>query len=239
MSPLRASSPPRVEIFSRHAFFSTVSAHKKRPAHFTREKCFQNLLATTDFSKAHLHILFDLARGPREKHFLHRETRFPIVEFAGGTESASFLFLLDYVTKLSLDPETILYFVEDDYFHRPGWLDLLLEGFSLPKADYITLYDHPDKYLLPQQSEVFTTDSCHWRTTPSTTNTFAVRLQTLLADLPIHRKFSLNCDISQDHKKFLALGKKGRTLLSSIPGGSTHAEPDFISPCISWELFLH
>src|SRR3990167_1312854 len=222
----------KIEIFSRQAFFSSISAHKKRPPHFSRERCFQNLVETTDFSKANLRILFDLANGPKENHFLKEEKRFPIFEFRGGTETAAFLFLLQTVSRLPIDPETILYFVEDDYLHNPSWIEILLEGFQLPDIDYVTLYDHQDKYFLyPElQSQIFVTPSCHWRTTPSTTNTFAVRFRTLLADLAIHRKYSRNRKISADHKKFIHLQKKGRRLISSIPGWSTHAEPDFASP---------
>ena len=33
------------------------------------------------------------------------------------------------------------YFLEDDYLHRPGWCDVLLEGFTVNNASYVTLYD--------------------------------------------------------------------------------------------------
>jgi hypothetical protein len=105
-------------------------------------------------------------------------------------------------------------------------------------ADYVTLYDHKDKYFFPMyhslQSRIFHTKSCHWRTTPSMTQTFAVRWKTLMEDLSIHRKFSKSRQISQDHLKFLALSRQGRTLISSLPGFSTHAELEFASPCFNW-----
>jgi hypothetical protein len=230
----------KVEIFSRQAFFSKASAHKKRPEKFCRKICFENLLSTTDFSLANLTVLFDSAKGSLSDHFL-RETNVNVVEFHGGTEALSFLFMIDYVTKLPLDPNTILYFVEDDYLHLPGWTQILLEGFSLPGVDYVTLYDHKDKYFLyPKlESKIFATRSSHWRTTPSTTHTFATRLQTLKEDLPIHRKYSEGREISQDHAKFLKLQKKKkRVLVSSIPGASTHVEPEFASPCTDWDLFF-
>ena len=133
--------------------------------------------------------------------------------------------MLDYVTNKKFHPDTILYFVEDDYLHLPGWLDVLLEGFSIPEADYVTLYDHKDKYFFPMykelKSRLFATRSCHFRETPSTTQTFATRFKTLLRDLPIHQKYSEGRDISQDHEKFLELGRQGATLISSIPGWST------------------
>lgn len=232
---------PRVEVFVRHCHFSEVSAHKKRYCRFSREKCFQNLLETSD-SRVNITLLLDTHHPMEGEHFVQKQTKYPVVEIKEGSEGGSFLRLLDYVGTLSLKSDTILYFLEDDYVHRKGWIDILLEGFSLAKADYITLYDHRDKYFLypDLKSEIFHTTSCHWRTTPSTTNTYAMRLKTLKEHEEIHRKFSLGQKISEDHAKFLKLKELGATLLSSIPGWSTHAEPDFASPCTDWEaLFKH
>ena len=69
--------------------------------------------------------------------------------------------MLDYVTNKKFHPDTILYFVEDDYLHLPGWLDVLLEGFSIPEADYVTLYDHKDKYFFPNVQRVKVASFCY------------------------------------------------------------------------------
>ena len=231
----------KIEIFSRHCIFSSISQHKKRFPNFTREACYLNLLETLDPFQANLTFFLDLAKGPKKDHFLSQEKTHPVIEIEEGSEAGSFLRLLDYVSALDLDPETILYFVEDDYIHRPYWLDVLSQGFQVPGADYVTLYDHRDKYFAYSNltSQIFATSLCHWRSTPSTTNTFATRFKTLLRDLSIHRKFSENRTISADHDKFIHLQKKrGAILISSIPGWSTHAEPDFASPCIDWEIHL-
>jgi hypothetical protein len=239
----KTSSPffGKVEVFSRHCIFSSISQHKKRFSSFSRQKCYWNLLETLDLEKANLTFFLDTAKGRREEHFLKEEQRHPVLEISEGCEAGSFLRLLDHVERLDLHPETLLYFVEDDYIHRSGWVDILLEGFQIPQAEYVTLYDHRDKYFAyPKlRSQIFSTPSCHWRSTPSTTHTFAVRFKTLLRDLPIHRKFSLGRTVSSDHDKFLCLQKKRQAMLiSSIPGWSTHAEPEFASPCIDWEVHL-
>jgi hypothetical protein len=228
----------RVQIFVRHCLFSDVSAHKERFPGFSREKCHQNLLATTDWNRAEITYLLDTAKGARENHFLKE----PVISIQAGTEALSFLALLDHVLSLNLDPETILYFLEDDYLHRPGWTSILFEAFQIPGVDYVTLYDHRDKYFLPMyqklESRLFVTPSCHWRSIPSTTQTFAMRYKTLLRDLKYHRRYSAKKPISEDHKKFCKLTRRGALLVSPIPGWSTHAEPAYASPCYDWNLNL-
>lgn len=232
----------KIELFVRHCHFSEISSHKIRFPHFSREKCFENLVKTADLKRVNITLLLDTFYPMEKPHFIREQSAFPVIEIKEGTEAGSFLRLLDLVSSLRLAPDTIVYFLEDDYLHREGWVDILLEGFSLKQASYVTLFDHRDKYFHPTyqdlQSQIFHTESCHWRTTPSTTNTYAMRYRTLLEHLPIHRQFSENRKISADHDKFLALGKMGAQLISPIPGWSTHVESDFASPCVSWELLL-
>lgn len=233
---------PSIEIFVRHCHYSSVSAHKKRFASFSREKCFHQLLETVKDESIHLTFFLDTFHPIEKTHFLYENNPFSIVEMKAGTEAGSFLFMLNYVLEKKLAPDTIIYFLEDDYLHRPGWVKVLQEAFTLQGVDYATLYDHRDKYFLPQyetlHSKIYYTPSCHWRTTPSTTNTYAMRFKTLQRDISIHRHFSLGCTVTQDHDKFCRLREKGAVLVSSIPGFATHAEPEFASPCFDWEALF-
>ena len=233
--------PEKIEVFARHCLSSSVSQHKKRFSGYSREKCLENFLQTIDRSQANVTFILDTGNGKAEDHFLFR-TQEKIVQIRQGSEAGAFLSLLDHISSLPLHLDTIIYIVEDDYLHREGWVNMLLEGFSLSSVDYVTLYDHRDKYILPMYrrltSKIFVTPSSHWRTIPSTTQTFAVRMKTLLEDLEIHRRFSKNREISADHQKFCRLMRKGRVLISPIPGFSTHAEPEFASPCINWAPFF-
>jgi hypothetical protein len=178
----------------------------------------------------------------QEAHFLCKQSLYPIIEFKGGSETASFLYMLEYVYRKKLRSETIIYFLEDDYLHRAGWPQILREAFTLSGIDYVTLFDHRDKYFFPQyadlRSKIFHTDSCHWRTTPSTTNTYAMFFKTLQKHIDIHRCFSLGRTITADHDKFCKLAEEEAVLISSIPGYSTHVEVDFASPCTDWEKIL-
>lgn len=233
------SKPPKIQLFVRHCYFSSASHKKERPKHFDRYQCHQNLLRTTDHKQVNITFFLDRFYQQEQLHFVLKQTEYPVVEIKEGTEAGSFLRLLDYVLSQKFDPETILYFLEDDYLHKEGWTAILQEGFRLPEVDYLTLYDHRDKYFLDSyaqlESKIYHTESCHWRTTPSTTNTFAMRFKTLLKHQEIHRAFSKERKISADHDKFCALKEAGARLISSIPGWATHAEPAFASPCFNWE----
>ena len=230
-----------IEILVRHAIFSDISKHKKRPSYFNRKRSYENLLATIDPSFK-VTFFLDLYHGSLQEHFLSKEKKHPVITFKEGTESGAFLYLLEYIAALDVSDNPIIYIVEDDYIHRKGWGKILLDAFSLPQIDYATLYDHKDKYTFSQyeelRSKIFAGKYSHFRTTPSTTNTFAARLATFKEDLSIHRRYSEGRKISADHEKCLALQEKGRILVSAIPGWSTHAERDFLSPCIDWKKEL-
>jgi len=233
--------PPKVQLFVRHCHYSEISQHKTRLPRFDRKKCNDNLLATIDLKKVDLTYFLDTFHPVEKPHFVMQQDRFPLICTSQGSETGSFLALLDHVLVQNFKPDTVIYFLEDDYLHRAGWVEILLEGFSLP-VDYVTLFDHRDKYRASiykgLRSELYQTDSCHWRTTPSTTNTFAVRYKTLLEHAAIHRAYSENRKISADHEKFCHLQKEGAKLISSIPGYSTHVEKEFLSPCFAWESLL-
>lgn len=234
------SNSAKIEVFVRHCHFSAVSQHKNRPVWFSREVCHKNLMNTLDPDLVNVTFVLDTFHPMKNgEHFVKKQDKYKVIEIREGAEAKAFLWLIDYISSLNLDPETIVYIVEDDYLHRPQWAQVLLEGFSIPSVSYITLYDHQDKYYSSiyesLQSKLYHTKSCHWRVTPSTTNTYAMKFKTLQRDLPIHRGYSLNIDVTADHAKFCALNSEGKFLISPIPGWSTHLEPEFFSPCIDWE----
>ena len=148
-----------IRIFQRHCQFSSNSANKQRPEWFNREKIFDSFQKTfTD--KVSYTAFYDTLNG--SKHFIFNKN-VNIVETEGGSEAKSFNNLLKYVHEQDFKDEDIIYFVEDDYLHLDGWIDIMLEGFNQIGADYYTLYDHPDKYYLPMyqdlQSKIITTEN--------------------------------------------------------------------------------
>ena len=226
-----------IRAFQRHCNFSTQSANKPRPEWFNREKIFDSFISTLD-DRVEYTAFHDSGNGSIEDHFLNKKDVNKVTKF-GGNDAQSFLNLLNYVVEQDYDVDDIIYFLEDDYLHKEGWIDVLLEGFNKIGADYYTLYDHPDKYYLPMYenltSKIITTPSVHWRTTPSTTNTYACTMGTLKKHINIHIKY---CDLvekwTKDHDKFTHLWNEGSNLISCIPGYSTHVEGNMLSPTINW-----
>ena len=144
---------------------------------------------------------------------------------AMGSESLSFLKALDIARTEPWDDNDTIVFLEDDYAVSPLWNYFLREGLDF--ADYVSLYDHPDKYSLSYASVpciLYKGIRKHWRTTPSTTNSYACKRLTLLKDFNIHSKFSENVPVTNDHGKFLDLWANGRSLVTCIPSAWSHEE---------------
>jgi hypothetical protein len=161
-----------------------------------------------------------------------------------GSSAQTFNRVLDLALKQKNDDE-IIYFVENDYIHRKNSKSIMEEGFDIG-TDYISLYDHPDKYLNGDKggnpfienggeiTKVFLSKSCHWKLTNSTTMTFAAKLKTLREDEPILRKWTVG-SYPEDFRMFLKLRDKGRTLITPIPSYSTHGDLPWLAPLINWD----
>lgn len=129
---------------------------------------------------------------------------------------------------LEADQDEIVYFCEDDYLHRFNAATLIEEGIK--RSEYVTLYDHPDKYTRyyngGEFSKVIKTASSHWRFTASTCMTFAAKVKTLREDVETWKKFTEG-DHPHDHHIFMELGEKKRRLAVSIPGAACHTDLTF------------
>lgn len=235
---------------------------KPRPDWFTKKGAFVNCQIM--FPEADIHVFVDgeltgdlndyvrwrKGAGTNPKLFLH--------DLNIGRNSGTFLYVLDFACRL--DEDKLVYFVEDDYVHRQGSEEVLLDG--LKYFDYVTLYDHPDKYtsqydkyailcgdldkdgnsptrkredrVTGETTSVMRTSRSHWKCTRSTTMTFAARVGRLREDRDI---FEDHCrmPIPRDHNMFAQLVSLGRQLVSPIPGYSTHAESKFLAPGVDWK----
>ena len=229
-----------IYVYLRHCYYSKLQNQpsRERPSWWDKEKVFHNFKNTLNSGTTKYAIIYDEYYGKIGDTFLSQEDSVHTINVGG--EAKSFLETLKYIKSQNHAPDDIIYFLEDDYIHRPRWDEILIEGFTLP-VDYVTLYDHRDKYTemySEMRTKVMHTSSVHWMATPSTTNTFAVKYSTLLEDVQTHIKYSMNTEPSLDHQKFLELSQKNRRLISSVPGYSTHCHAQLLSPCVNWENYL-
>lgn len=126
---------------------------------------------------------------------------------------------------------TLAYFVEDDYLHQPIAPKLIEQGLEI--ADYVTLYDHPDKYMEGyysggEWSQVKKTADSHWRYTASTCMTFAAKLSTIRQDEGYWHEF-ISGDHPHDHKVFTEglvnrFPQEDAKLAVCIPGTAFHTD---------------
>lgn len=153
--------------------------------------------------------------------------------------SGSFRYALSLVD--SYDDNDIVYMVEDDYLHKKADLKkIICEGLS--KAKWVSLYDHPDKYIDngpnplvvkgAELSRVYLTESTHWRTTNSTTMTFAARAK----DIKKYRfkmENYLISEVPQDFQMWRSVLRDSE-LIIPIPGLATHCHEQWITPLSNW-----
>jgi hypothetical protein len=162
-----------------------------------------------------------------------------------GSGAGTFNYALN--ESLKYDENDIVYFLENDYIHKQTSDKILLEGFEIG-GDYVSLYDHPDKYIPSSRggnkfieddggelTKVYLSNSCHWKLTNSTTMTFASKVSTLKDDEDILRRWTNMGDYPRDFDMFMELREKGKSLLTPIPGYSTHGETSWLSPLTNWE----
>lgn len=216
--------------------------NKVKPDYINNEKCLKNFCNIFFDHIYDIHIIADNCSEPTMNMIKKYIDPINIEKVSVGHGAGTFNLALDKALKW--DDDEIVYFVENDYLHKPNSPNILKEGFGLG-ASFVSLYDHPDKYKGPEQggnpyceggaedTRVYLTDSCHWKITNSTTMTFASKVSTLKRVEPILRKHTQN-SYPDDFKIFLELRENNELLITPIPGYSTHGETAWLSPLTDW-----
>jgi len=219
---------------------SDTGYNKVKPAYINNEACLLNALDIFSTEKHDWLVIADSV-SEATKQMLERYV-INIKHVSVGHGAGTFNLALDEALQ-SLDEE-IMYFLENDYLHKPNSDKIIQEGLELG-ASFVSLYDHPDKYLPPtrggnpyceggaEDTRVYLTESTHWKITNSTTMTFATTVKTLIRTQETLRKYTQG-SYPEDFKMFLDLREQGELLVSSIPGYSTHGETAWLSPLTDW-----
>ena len=214
--------------------------NKVKPDYINNEACLAN--AVKVFDDCEWSIIADNISEETNDMIQKHVPRSQIFYVDRGNGAATFNIALDEALKMPYN-DTV-YFLENDYLHKPNSRVIIEEGLNLG-AEFVSLYDHPDKYLSPdnggnpfckggaEDTRVYLTESCHWKVTNSTTMTFAAEIKTLKENEEILRKHTSGTH-PNDFQMFLELRKNNKLLITPIPGYATHGETAWLSPLTDW-----
>lgn len=231
----------RLELMKFIYRISDAGYNKVKPDYINNENCLKNFVDV--FGRDGVLVIADNVSEETNDMIQKYVSRDDIFYASVGHGAGTFNIALD--TALEYDDDEIVYFIENDYLHRQGSEEIIEEGIGIG-ASFVTLYDHPDKYIDGDEggnpfvesggevTRVLLSKSTHWKMTNSTTMTFASKVSTLKKVEPILRKWT-NGSHPNDFKMFLELRDQGESLISPIPGYSTHGETKWLSPLINWE----
>ena len=213
---------------------------KKKIPNATKKHCLENCI--TEFGSDNITIVGDKLNDETKSYV--KSLNLKLIEVNNGSGAGTFRDALDLAIKENKDSDFV-YLLEDDFLHKFNSKNLLIEGL-LKYNGYVTLYDHPDKYInkenggnpfIEQEGEVtrlVKTDSVHWKITNSTVMSFACKVSRLKSDYELILKHSSD-NITDSFRFFTELSKnKGIPVISSIPGYSTHCESAWLSPLTDW-----
>lgn len=221
---------------------SDTGYSKVKPAYINNEACLLNALDMFSTEEHDWLVIADNVSEATTKMLERYVLNIKYVSVGHGAGT----FNLALSEALSCNDNEAVYFLENDYLHKPNSNKIIKEGLELG-ASFVSLYDHPDKYLPPSQggnpyceggaedTRVYLTQSTHWKITNSTTMTFAATVETLRRTEETLRKYTQG-SYPEDFKMFLDLREQGELLVSSIPGYSTHGETAWLSPLTDWSL---
>ena len=227
---------------------SSNSYQKERLSFANKEYCLSNFIDNVLSAHDKMTIIADGVDAELLEFILVKKRKnIEILNKNLGSNGAAFRFQLDYAS--SLPQRTVVLFQEDDYIYKEArwphntnfdYHEMISQALEF--ADYVSFYDHPDKYMPPEaggnplisdrgteKTEIFRTESMHWKYTNSTTCTFACMVETVKQDAQIWKRFCPE-NHPHDYQAFLALGLRGRTVATSIPGKATHCDSQWISP---------
>lgn len=201
----------------------------------TKIGCFEN--AVKEFGKENFIVIADNCNPETIEYFIDKGIKY---EETSLGNCGSFQYMCQKIFD-TLSDEQYVYLLEDDYIHLPGSKIKIEEGLMI--ADYVTLYDHPDKYEIFDDSHktanplnlkflrkvsLYKTKSSHWRETNSTTMTFATKVKTLKEDYSVWEKYTTNRNVPFDFAGFLTLTEKSFSAFKILYGAKHKLEAKIV-----------
>lgn len=222
---------------------SDVGYKKEKPHYINNENCFNNFFNVFGNGTDEIIVIADNISKETENMLLKKISPSQLKHVSVGHGAGTFNLALDLA--LEYHSDGIVYFIENDYIHRPMSRSTLIDGFNVG-GHFVSLYDHPDKYINGanplvedggEVTRVMLGNMAHWKLTNSTTMTFAAKVKTLKETESVLRKYT-NESYPRDFEMFLKLRANGYSLITPIPSYSTHGETAWLAPHINWEEYI-
>ncbi len=217
---------------------SDTGYNKVKPKYINNRNCLWN--AVNVFKDAEWVIIADNTSEETNKMITQYCPTVEIDQVSVGHGAGTFNLALDKA--LTFGDDEIVYFCENDYLHKPNSQKIIEEGLNEIGADFVSLYDHPDKYIDGanpyvqgggEMTRVMLSTSSHWKVTNSTTMTFASKVKTLRKVENVLREYTQG-SYPRDFDMFISLYNSAHYLVTPIPGYSTHGETAWLTPLIDW-----
>lgn len=215
---------------------------KVKPEYITKEHCLANAVSEFPLDQVEWHVLADNISEATYQMALKYVPADRIKMISVGHGAGTFR--IAYEEAMRHEDDALVYFLEDDYLHVPRSLEFLREAAECNYTDYLTLYDHPDKYsnatnpYVTQGGEYSVVYWCghrHWKETNSTTMTFATFADVLKKDKQVFWNWTKGSH-PWDFVLFTDLVKtRKRRLSSPLPSCSTHGETAMLAKGVDWE----
>jgi hypothetical protein len=218
---------------------NSTGVGKEKIKNATKQHCLQNAIDV--FGIDNITVIGDNLNEELRIFIEQLDIRYVPVIFGNG--SGTFRYSIDLAIKENTDDE-IVYLLEDDFLHLPESRKLIEEVLDIMDV-YVTLYDHPDKYIDANKggnpqiydggevTKLIMTKSSHWKITNSTVMSWACKVKQLKDDYDFHIKYS-HGRVTDSYGLFTELRNNGIGVISSVPGRSTHCETKWLSPLVDW-----
>ena len=200
--------------------------------------CLRSFMASVAMADVHITFLLDdcptdWVRAVFDIMDPYSVITYDIIKLDGIGNKPSFLEQLE----MALDgpDDEFIYFAEDDYLYRPMAIAKMLSFARTGCDDFITLYDHPDRYRRGDdchvKDHIEICDDWHWRTAESTTMTFGAWKDTIRKAVGVIRENAC----TGRGMWYPILSRQGFTLWSPMPSLATHVQDGVLAPCVDWE----
>ena len=211
-----------------------------RPNWFSKQRCwlsFYNNFGQKE--NVNIIVIFDGKPEDELACYIKKFNIKDIIYLNNVGNKESLIYCYNLAEKLDFD---YIFFAEDDYLYLPDSYKIMIEGLeSFGKQNqFITLYDHRNRYLPPNITGDVTTghDYClitkstHWRSGDSTTGSIAITKG--LFNKIKERLLFHNIHDCAFYREML---NNGYRVFNCIPGKSTHVNHIYASPLIDWEKY--